>query len=82
MCSNVSTVRVSVCVCVGVRVLVPVEGSYGVKGRYVQENKLDLAKAGAQTLRGVQIGKVTVATLAPPLCSPHRPERAGSGTGI
>ena len=70
------------CVCVCVQDIVPVDASYEVKELYVQENKLDLAKADAQTLPALQIGKVTVATLTPPLCSPHRPERAGRGTGI
>lgn len=38
--------------------IVPVDGSYEVKELYVQENKLDLAKADAETLPSVQIGKV------------------------
>lgn len=39
--------------------IVPVDASYEVKELYVQENKLDLAKADAETLPAVQIGKVT-----------------------
>uniref|UniRef100_A0AAY5L1K0 Sulfate adenylyltransferase n=1 Tax=Esox lucius TaxID=8010 RepID=A0AAY5L1K0_ESOLU len=38
--------------------IVPVDASYDVKELYVQENKLDLAKADAETLPAVQIGKV------------------------
>lgn len=38
--------------------IVPVDASYEVKELYVQENKLDLAKADAETLPAVQIGKV------------------------
>lgn len=40
--------------------IVPVDASYEVKELYVQENKLDLAKADAETLPAVQIGKVIV----------------------
>uniref|UniRef100_A0A3B5KHC0 3'-phosphoadenosine 5'-phosphosulfate synthase 1 n=1 Tax=Takifugu rubripes TaxID=31033 RepID=A0A3B5KHC0_TAKRU len=40
------------------RDIVPVDASYDVKELYVQENKLDLAKADAATLPAVQIGKV------------------------
>uniref|UniRef100_A0A8C8DQA8 3'-phosphoadenosine 5'-phosphosulfate synthase 1 n=1 Tax=Oryzias sinensis TaxID=183150 RepID=A0A8C8DQA8_9TELE len=40
------------------RDIVPVDGSYEVKELYVQENKLDLAKADAETLPAVQIGKL------------------------
>uniref|UniRef100_A0A8C9X9K3 3'-phosphoadenosine 5'-phosphosulfate synthase 1 n=1 Tax=Sander lucioperca TaxID=283035 RepID=A0A8C9X9K3_SANLU len=40
------------------RDIVPVDASYEVKELYVQENKLDLAKADAETLPAVQIGKV------------------------
>uniref|UniRef100_A0AAQ4R9Y2 3'-phosphoadenosine 5'-phosphosulfate synthase 1 n=1 Tax=Gasterosteus aculeatus aculeatus TaxID=481459 RepID=A0AAQ4R9Y2_GASAC len=40
------------------RDIVPIDGSYEVKELYVQENKLDLAKADAETLPAVQIGKV------------------------
>uniref|UniRef100_A0A665XDY1 Uncharacterized protein n=1 Tax=Echeneis naucrates TaxID=173247 RepID=A0A665XDY1_ECHNA len=40
------------------RDIVPVDASYEVKELYVQENKLDLAKADADTLPAVQIGKV------------------------
>lgn len=40
--------------------IVPVDASYEVKELYVQENKLDLAKADAETLPAVQIGKVPV----------------------
>lgn len=39
--------------------IVPVDASYDVKELYVQENKLDLAKADAETLPAVQIGKVS-----------------------
>ena len=35
------------------------DGSYEIKELYVSENKLDLAKADAETLPAVQIGKVT-----------------------
>lgn len=38
--------------------IVPVDASYEVKELYVQENKLDLAKADAETLPAVQIAKV------------------------
>lgn len=38
--------------------IVPVDASYEVKELYVQENKLDLAKADAETLPAIQIGKV------------------------
>lgn len=38
--------------------IVPVDASYDVKELYVQENKLDLAKADAEILPAVQIGKV------------------------
>lgn len=38
--------------------IVPVDASYEVKELYVQENKLDLAKADAETLPAVQIVKV------------------------
>uniref|UniRef100_A0A8D3DL62 3'-phosphoadenosine 5'-phosphosulfate synthase 1 n=1 Tax=Scophthalmus maximus TaxID=52904 RepID=A0A8D3DL62_SCOMX len=38
--------------------IVPVDASYDVKELYVQENKLDLAKADAETLPAVQIGKL------------------------
>jgi len=38
--------------------IVPIDASYEVKELYVQENKLDLAKADAETLPAVQIGKV------------------------
>lgn len=38
--------------------IVPVDASYDVKELYVQENKLDLAKADAETLPAVQIRKV------------------------
>lgn len=38
--------------------IVPVDASYEVKELYVQENKLDLAKADAETLPAVQITKV------------------------
>ena len=38
--------------------IVPVDASYEVKELYVQENKLDLAKADAETLPAVQISKV------------------------
>uniref|UniRef100_A0A3P9N2C5 3'-phosphoadenosine 5'-phosphosulfate synthase 1 n=1 Tax=Poecilia reticulata TaxID=8081 RepID=A0A3P9N2C5_POERE len=40
------------------RDIVPVDASYEVKELYVQENKLDLAKADAETLPAVQIGKL------------------------
>ncbi|CAL8286717.1 unnamed protein product [Arctogadus glacialis] len=40
------------------RDIVPVDGSYEIKELYVSENKLDLAKADAETLPAVQIGKV------------------------
>ncbi|KAI3352387.1 hypothetical protein L3Q82_005353 [Scortum barcoo] len=40
------------------RDIVPVDASYEVKELYVQENKLDLAKADAETLPALQIGKV------------------------
>ncbi|CAG11479.1 unnamed protein product [Tetraodon nigroviridis] len=40
------------------RDIVPVDASYDVKELYVQENKLDLAKADAKILPTVQIGKV------------------------
>ncbi|XP_075947449.1 bifunctional 3'-phosphoadenosine 5'-phosphosulfate synthase 1 [Anarhichas minor] len=40
------------------RDIVPIDASYEVKELYVQENKLDLAKADAETLPAVQIGKV------------------------
>lgn len=40
--------------------IVPVDASYEVKELYVQENKLDLAKADAETLPAVQIGKVNI----------------------
>lgn len=39
--------------------IVPVDASYEVKELYVQENKLDLAKADAETLPAVQIAKVS-----------------------
>lgn len=35
------------------------DASYEVKELYVPENKLDLAKADAETLPALQIGKVT-----------------------
>uniref|UniRef100_A0A673NG08 3'-phosphoadenosine 5'-phosphosulfate synthase 1 n=1 Tax=Sinocyclocheilus rhinocerous TaxID=307959 RepID=A0A673NG08_9TELE len=38
--------------------IVPVDASYEVKELYVQENKLDLAKADAETLPAVEITKV------------------------
>uniref|UniRef100_A0A8C2ZAD9 3'-phosphoadenosine 5'-phosphosulfate synthase 1 n=1 Tax=Cyclopterus lumpus TaxID=8103 RepID=A0A8C2ZAD9_CYCLU len=40
------------------RDIVPIDASNEVKELYVQENKLDLAKADAETLPAVQIGKV------------------------
>uniref|UniRef100_A0A4W4GZ53 Uncharacterized protein n=1 Tax=Electrophorus electricus TaxID=8005 RepID=A0A4W4GZ53_ELEEL len=40
------------------RDIVPVDASYEVKELYVPENKLDLAKADAETLPAVEIGKV------------------------
>ncbi|XP_026059405.1 bifunctional 3'-phosphoadenosine 5'-phosphosulfate synthase 1-like [Carassius auratus] len=40
------------------RDIVPVDASYEVKELYVQENKLDLAKADAETLPAVEITKV------------------------
>ncbi|KAJ3614446.1 hypothetical protein NHX12_018019 [Muraenolepis orangiensis] len=40
------------------RDIVPVDGSYEIKELYVSENQLDLAKADAETLPAVQIGKV------------------------
>uniref|UniRef100_A0A671S4S7 Bifunctional 3'-phosphoadenosine 5'-phosphosulfate synthase 1 n=1 Tax=Sinocyclocheilus anshuiensis TaxID=1608454 RepID=A0A671S4S7_9TELE len=40
------------------RDIVPVDASYEVKELYVQENKLDLAKADAETLQVVEITKV------------------------
>lgn len=40
------------------RDIVPVDACYEVKELYVQENKLDLAKADAETLPAVQIGKL------------------------
>lgn len=43
--------------------IVPVDASYEVKELYVQENKLDLAKADAETLPAVQIGKVCLIVL-------------------
>lgn len=39
--------------------IVPVDASYEVKELYVQENKLDLAKADAETLPAVHIAKVS-----------------------
>lgn len=39
--------------------IVPVDATYEVKELYVPENKLDLAKADAETLPTVEIGKVT-----------------------
>lgn len=44
--------------------IVPVDASYDVKELYVQENKLDLAKADAEILQAVQIGKVMVIFLS------------------
>lgn len=38
--------------------IVPIDASYEVKELYVHENKLDLAKADAETLPSVQISKV------------------------
>ncbi|XP_054635887.1 bifunctional 3'-phosphoadenosine 5'-phosphosulfate synthase 1 [Dunckerocampus dactyliophorus] len=38
--------------------IVPVDATYEVKELYVQENQLDLAKADAETLPTLQIGKV------------------------
>lgn len=43
--------------------IVPVDASYEVKELYVQENTLDLAKADAETLPAVQIGKVITMNL-------------------
>ncbi|XP_076830822.1 bifunctional 3'-phosphoadenosine 5'-phosphosulfate synthase 1 [Brachyhypopomus gauderio] len=40
------------------RDIVPVDASYEVKELYVPENKLDLAKADAETLPAIQIGKM------------------------
>uniref|UniRef100_A0A4W4H699 Uncharacterized protein n=1 Tax=Electrophorus electricus TaxID=8005 RepID=A0A4W4H699_ELEEL len=40
------------------RDIVPVDASYEVKELYVPENKLDLAKADAETLPAVEIGKI------------------------
>ncbi|XP_017318797.1 bifunctional 3'-phosphoadenosine 5'-phosphosulfate synthase 1 isoform X1 [Ictalurus punctatus] len=40
------------------RDIVPVDASYEVKELYVPENKLDLAKADAETLPAIEIGKV------------------------
>lgn len=38
----------------------PVDASYEVKELYVPENKLDLAKADAETLPAVEITKVSL----------------------
>lgn len=40
--------------------IVPVDASYEVKELYVPENKLDLAKADAETLPAIEIGKVSL----------------------
>lgn len=49
--------------------IVPVDASYEVKELYVQENKLDLAKADAESLPAVQIGKVSRPDSAAAFCS-------------
>lgn len=55
---GIGTVLISLFCILILQDIVPVDASYDVKELYVQENKLDLAKADAEILPAVQIGKV------------------------
>lgn len=48
------------------------DASYEVKELYVPENKLDLAKADAETLPSLQIGKVSPFFFCGPFSERHK----------